>query len=130
MAQQFPIPQILGIAQIHRGETKIEAYQPLCLFFQRTWTTRTLPLLKPSKTAAFKPPNPILDRAMAMTEKVRHLPTTEARTNQKNPVQAMIITRFLGPHDLVLQRQSHDFGIFNLQFLHGPLLSEGNLTTK
>jgi D-alanyl-D-alanine dipeptidase len=122
MTEKFAIPKVLGVPKIKRQLAKINANRFTHTLVYNCRTARPRCILKPSKTALLKASNPILDAATALTEKFRDCRTAKSTADQKNPVQAMIVSRFLRSLNLVYDRESDDVSISNLQLAHSPLL--------
>jgi hypothetical protein len=122
MTEKLAIPKVLRIAKIKRRLAKINAncFTHTLIYNCRTAGPRCI--LKPSKTALLKTSNPILDAATALTEKFRDCRAAQSTADQKNPVQAMIVARFLRSLNFVLDRKPNYVSISNLQLAHGSLL--------
>jgi len=130
MAEQLAIPEILDISKDLRVFTQIFPDDLQSGFIQRGGTPSSLALLQARKTPIPKTPHPILNRTWTLPKEARHLVTTESRTDQQNTVQSMVVTRFLGAMNLLLNRDSHKVRILDFQFSHEILLSANHILAK
>jgi hypothetical protein len=69
----------------------------------------------------FEAPHPILNGPWSIPEELRDLESTHALGNEQQPVQAMIISGFRIPANLILQPENHGRGIGNHEWLHAPM---------
>src|SRR3972149_10732904 len=86
MTEKLSVPHILGGPPITRGAPQVSPNLFQGFFIQRRWTPCSEALLQPGKPAPFESPNPILNRATALPQKLRHLRTTETGADKQNPV--------------------------------------------
>jgi hypothetical protein len=124
MTEQFPIPQILRVAELGRRTAQIASDGLLHRFTWSRGTSWSCAFLQAGKAAVLEAADPVLHRTDAVAEKLCHLGAAESMAYQENPMEAVIIPGFLRPQDLVLQRQPHDVRIADFQFAHGSLLSK------
>ena len=122
MTEKLAIPKVLRVAKIKRRLAKINADRFPHTRGYHCWTARARRVLKSSKTALLKSSNPILDGATAMAEEFCDCRAAKPTTNQKNPMQAMVVPRFFRPLNFVLDCKPNDVSISNLQLAHGSLL--------
>ena len=104
MTEKLAIRKVLGVSKIKRRLAKINANRFTHTLIYNCRTARARCILKPSKIALLKTSNPILDAATALTEKFRDCRAAKSTADQKNPVQAMIVSRFLRSLNFVLSR--------------------------
>jgi hypothetical protein len=64
-----------------------------------------------AKPVVFKSTHPVGYGSWGITEQIRGLATAHALGYQQDPVKTVIISRFLGPTDLILQSQNYGFSI-------------------
>jgi hypothetical protein len=121
MTEKFAFPKALGVPKIKRRLAKINANRFGYTLIYNCRTARARCILKPSKTALLKTSNPILDAATALTEKFRDCRAAQSTADQENPMQAMIVSRFLRSLNFVLDCESDDVRISNLQLAHSSL---------
>ena len=62
--------------------------------------------------------DPVLDRAGTLPEKFGHLIGAKAVEDEQNPVKSVVIACFFGSCDFLLDGNSHDLSILNLEFAH------------
>lgn len=74
---------------------------------QATRPTRALAFHQACKTLALEPVDPILNRARRIPQKSRCLWALHPLGHQEHGMQPMVVARFLGPSDLILQSE-HD----------------------
>src|SRR5210317_338511 len=122
MTEKLSVPKILAITELKRRTAKIFANGLKQGFAQHWRASRTWHLLESCKTALLKTTHPILNRASTATEELCHLGTTEAAADQKNAMQAVVISRLLGSQNFILYCKSNDLCIFNVKLAHGSLL--------
>jgi hypothetical protein len=68
--------------------------------------------------------NPVLNRPRALAQKNGDVIGAHAGTGEKHTVEPMVIAGFFGPLDLILDGESHDVSIRDIQTTHDGLLSE------
>lgn len=62
--------------------------------------------------------NPVFNRPRRVSQNPSSLTAAEALGNQQDPVQAVIVSRFLGTADFVLQNHYRGLGVSNLKCFH------------
>jgi hypothetical protein len=62
--------------------------------------------------------NPALDGGGMLAKPVGDIIATMTVPNEQHAVQPMVVTRFIGTTDLLLERNSHGFRISNLECFH------------
>lgn len=82
---------------------------------------RPLTLHKASKTLAFKPVDPILHRARRIPQQARHRWALHPLGHQEHSMQPMVVARFLGPPNLILQSKHDGRSIGNAQWFHASM---------
>ncbi len=123
MAEKFSIPKILGIFKRTGRFAKFPADRLDNFFIQSPGATRMRSIHKACKTFFFKSFYPILNSSWAMIKKISCFRATEPFANQQNSMETMIVPRFLGSSDLLLNRYFHNSRILDLKFTHGSLPS-------
>lgn len=79
------------------------------------------PFHQPGKTALFKMPHPILNRARGITQQSTNFRAGHPLSHPQHPVKAVIVSRFLRPANLILQSQNHGIGIGNAKWFHASM---------
>jgi hypothetical protein len=118
VTQELSIPQILRVSQIAWRTTQITPDTLLNVSIQGGWASRSLNLLKTSKTASFKTMNPVLYGSRTVPEKLCHLRAAISGAYQKDAMKLMIVSRLIGSQNFLLHRYSHDVRIFDFEFAH------------
>ena len=106
--ERFAIPNAAaGQARLRRSLPKSHLHPgPL----RRTQTRRpacALAFGQTSKARGFEAMHPILDGARRVAQRAGRLSTAQALRDQQHAVETVIITRFIGPTDFILQSQDH-----------------------
>ncbi len=130
MAEKLSIPEVLGVTDLAWRTAQVPAKGPQRSFVHGSGATRTGGLLETGETAPFEAAHPVLDGSGTVPEELRHFVTTFAGTDEQDPVEAMIITRILGPENLLLHSDLDDVRIFDLKLAHRPLLSVRSIAEK
>ena len=117
-AQGFPIPQRAGQTEVARGLAQRLVDLPELRCAQTSRASRTLALGQPGETLGFKTPHPIFNGTGSVAQQSPHVRAGRSLGHQEDPVQTVIIARFLRTPNLVLQSQNHRSGIINLQWSH------------
>jgi hypothetical protein len=68
--------------------------------------------------------DPVLNRPRALSQKGRDVIGAHPGTSEKHTMEPMVIAGFFGPLDLILEGESHDVSIRDIQTTHDGLLSE------
>jgi len=124
MAQEFSIPDVLGITQEPGLPSKILADDLQGLSGQSRRPSGSLAFLEPGEAVVLETVDPVLDRPSALPQKACNVVGAQTGTGQKYPVKPMVIAGFFRPLNLILDGQSHDVRIRNFQASHDGLLSE------
>ena len=69
--------------------------------------------------------DPALHGASILAEKFRYLLTALPASDQQQAVQPVVVTRLIGAGDLLLDGNSHDFGIDDFQLSHDDTSEAG-----
>jgi hypothetical protein len=117
-AQGFAIPQCATQPQVARRLAQGPIDLPELRFAQSSWASRTLPFGQPCQTVGFKTPNPILDGARSVAQQTSDFRAPRSLGHQEDPMETVIIARFLRTANLVLQAQYHRSSIIDLQWSH------------
>lgn len=96
---------------------------PELYFAQAIGSSPSRPLDQAAQTALLKTTHPIFHRPERVAQKPPNLRTGHPPGYEQNPVQAMIVTRFLRTANLVLKSQNHDISISNGKWFHVPTKS-------
>jgi hypothetical protein len=91
---------------------------------QAPWPARALALHQAGKTFAFKPVDPILHRTRRIAQQSRHLWALHPLGHQEHGMQPMVVARFLGPPNLILQSKHDCRSIGNAQRFHASMTSQ------
>jgi hypothetical protein len=62
-----------------------------------------------------------LNGATVLPEKLCDRGAAHPATNEKNAMQPVVVTGFLGSQNFILNREPHNSGILNLGLAHGSL---------
>lgn len=81
---------------------------------------RALALHQTRKTPALEPVDPILHRARRISQQSRCLWALHPLGHQEHSMQPMVVARFLGPPNLILQSEHDSRSIGNAQWFHTP----------
>jgi hypothetical protein len=130
VAEELSVPQVLRVFELSRRPTKIFAHRFSQGFIHGRGTARTRLLLQTSKTALFKTAYPGLNSTGAVTKQLGHLVATESSADHENPMEPMVISRFIGPKNFILNRNPHNFCISDFQFAHRYLLSAHSIAER
>ena len=130
MAEELSVPEVLGVTDLAWRAAQVPAKGPKSSFVHGRRATRTGGLLETDETTPFETAHPVLDGPGTVPEEFRHFVTTFAGIYEQDPVEAMVISRVLGPEYLLLNSDLHDVCIFDLQLAHRPLLSARSITEK
>jgi hypothetical protein len=124
VAEQFTVPQIVVVTQVARMGAQV----PLDFFpspvIQSARSPVALPFPQPAKTPVFKAMNPTLDRGGMFPKPFADVITAMALADQQNAMQPMVVTRFIGAADLLLDGNLHCLSILNLESFHTAFYRE------
>jgi hypothetical protein len=123
MADEFSIPEVLGVAQCTWRATQVFSKSPKDLLIQDARTTGAQALFEPCEAAFLETAHPVLDRARAVSQHVGNLIAAESVTDEQNAVEPVVVARLFRAHDLLLNGNLVDVSMFDFQSLHGTLLS-------
>jgi hypothetical protein len=118
MTKKLAVPEILRIAKLPWGTPQVNRNAIADIFIHYrgpSWPGR---ILQPRKTVFFKSAHPVLDSSRSVTKKLGNLGTAKPGANQQDTVKSVVIARFFGSCDFLLDGNSHDLGILNLEFAH------------
>ena len=118
MGQELSIPEVLLIAPGAGRASQVTAHCLLLGLGKPNGPTGALSLLQAGKTRSLETVNPALDGARVLPQPFGHPVAAKALTDEQDSMQAMVVTRIFGAGNFLLDRQSHDFNIGNLQPLH------------
>ena len=118
MSEQFSIPEVLGIAELAGGPPQVTVSLRQLRLRQSRRTPRPVSLFQSCKTAPLKSVHPTLHRRGILPQPLCRLVTIHALADEQQPVQAMLVARFLRAQNLLLQCHTHDVDIGNLQLSH------------
>ena len=82
---------------------------------------RARPLDQTAQPTLFKPPHPVFHRPGSVAQKPTDPRAGHSLGHQQDPVQAVIVTRFLRTANLILKSQNYRIGISNGQWFHAPM---------
>jgi hypothetical protein len=116
--QQSTIPQILPVPQIPRMQPQVSFELFPSRVVQTPRTTFPLAFAQATKAARLKPMHPTFHGGGMLPKPVGDLITAMALADQQDAVQPVIVTRLIGPTNLLLQRDSHGLNIGNLKSFH------------
>jgi len=124
MAQEFSVPERLRIAQQVGFFPKVLADGLESVLRQGGRPPHPLSFLEPGEAVILETVDPVLDGAGALPQKSGDIIRTHTGTGEENAVESMVVARFFGSLDFVLDGQPHDVRIRDFQSLHDGLLSE------
>ena len=118
MGEQLAIPEILQVPQFARGESQV----PLdCLpgaLVQSPRASRPLGFPQRAQTLGLEASHPTFDRRWMLPQPLGNLIATVALGNEQNTVQPVVVAGLFRAIDLVLQGESHDGGVGDLELSH------------
>jgi hypothetical protein len=121
VGQQLTVPEVLAITILPGRLTQ-------CLFQPRPLrganarrSTWALPVEQSPKPIPIEPMHPPLDGHRVFAKVLGHVVTTQSVADQENPMQTVIIARFLRALNFLLQGYLHDFVIVNSQLAHNTV---------
>ena len=121
MGEQLAIPEVLQVPQFARGESQV----PLdCLpgaFVQSPRASRPLGFPQRAQTLGLEASHPAFDRRWMLPQPLGNLIATVALGNEQNTVQPVVVAGLFRAIDLVLQGESHDGGVGDLELSHAQL---------
>jgi hypothetical protein len=118
MTQELAVPQILAVLQFTRRTAQIFLKFLSDGNVQRRWSSGTILLLETGKTSLLEPLYPVLNGAPAVTEEICDIRAAISTRHHQHSMEAVIVTGFFGPFDLLLDGNPHDVRIFDLKSLH------------
>ncbi len=118
LRQRFPIPEVRLQAGLFGRLSQHGAELLELLVAEAGWATGPLAFLQPGQTTLPKRTHPILDRAGRIAQPTGHLPATHSLGHHQQPVEPMIVARFPGALDLLLQRQNDRSSLGNAEGFH------------
>ena len=116
--QRLPVPEVP--AQGRRGR-RLPQYQLNLLQLRRAQSlgpAGSRPFHQPGKTALFEMPHPVFNRAGGIAQQSTNFRACHPLGDQQQPVETVIVSRFIRPANLILQSQNHGFGIGNAQWFN------------
>ncbi len=116
--QRFAVPQIGGQTDVFRWLAKNLTDDLQVLLSQPPGPPRSTAFLETSQPGALKGPNPVLQGARCVAKHGGGLPAGHTLRHEQDCMQAVIIPGFIGPANLVLQRQHHHSRIGDRQWPH------------
>jgi hypothetical protein len=118
VCEQSSVPQISRIAEIPRALSQVAVDSfPLCLA-EPARPARAFSLTQGAEAFRFKPLHPTFDGPWILPEEVSDVIAAEAMADEEDSMKPMVIPRFLGSADFLLNRNLHDFSVGDLQFAH------------
>ena len=117
--KQFPVPKILIITKIARQTAKIVINLAKRPFVKCGRSPLSFPIFQAGKTTLFETFHPILNGAGTVAEQFRHFVTGFTGTYQQHAVKSVIIARFFGSDDFLLNCHFHNLGILDSKLAHG-----------
>jgi hypothetical protein len=120
-AQGFAIPQRAAQPQVARRLAQGPVDLPELRFAQSSWASRTPAFGQPRETLGFKTPYPILDGTRSVAQQAPDFRARRSLGHQEDPMETVIIARFLRTANLVLQAQDHRSSIIDLQWSHADM---------
>jgi hypothetical protein len=121
LGQQLTIPQTGRVAELGGTAPEILAQQHPLACVNRLRTARAFAFSQSIQTLRLERIDPTLHRTPIFAEQFRNLLTALSRSNQQQTMQAMVISSFLGPDNFLLNGDSHNVGVSNLQSSHDSL---------
>jgi hypothetical protein len=114
MGKEFAIPQILPMPQGTGLGAQI-LFNPLpSRFVQTSRSPGPLALTQTAEPSRLQPLNPPFHRGGVLSQPIRNLVATNPLGGEQHPVQAVVVTGFLGTTNLILQGKDHGGRIGNL----------------
>ena len=120
-AQGFSIPQRAAQPQIARGLAQGSIDLPELRFAETSRASRTPAFGQPRETLGFKTLHPILDGARSVAQQAPDFRAGRSLGHQEDPMETVIIARFLRTANLILQAQDHRSSIGDLEWSHADM---------
>jgi hypothetical protein len=121
LGQELPVPQIGRVSELAWGAAKLTRHTLPSAPIERTRTPGTLALPQAFEAPVLEALHPALHGAGILVEELGHRPGAFAFRHQQQPVQSVVVARFLGAGDLLADRHLHDLGIADLELAHRRL---------
>src|SRR5574337_1193026 len=118
--QRLAIPDIAVQPDLPRRAAKNRVYPPQLLGAQPTRPTRSLAFHQARQPAILKALHPTLDGPDSVAQQARAFRTCHALCHQQDPMQAVVVARFLRSSNFILQSQNDVRRIGNGQWFHAP----------
>jgi hypothetical protein len=118
MTEQFPIPEVLLVAQVTGGTTEISGDAFGVFRFQRRGTPRAFLVAQPGQAAILEASDPPGHAARALSEDLGGLVATVSFTNQKQSMESVVVAGFLRTKNFLLNRQFDNVSIVDGQGSH------------
>jgi len=117
-AQQLPVPQILSIPQIARRFAQVFAQGSPNLRVNNRWSPGALGVRHSNKPSLLESAEPVLDRSRTLPEQLGNLVATSPCASKKDSMKTVIVSRLLRAKNLLLNSNSHNLSIMNLNPTH------------
>jgi hypothetical protein len=118
MGQERPVPEILRISEISRRFSQIMVDIPHLVQRKPLGTSLPFPVLQAAESSRLEALDPSLNRRRVMAKKLTYLVGRHTPARKQYSVKTVIISRFLGPMNLVLQSDFHYLPVGDLQTFH------------
>ena len=121
--QRLAIPQGAGMTDSPRFLAQSRADHADLLCRQTAWAARTFAIHEPRKSPGFKLVDPVFDRSRRISQQTRHLWALHPLGHQEYGMQPMVVARFVGPANFVLQSEHDCRSIGDGQWFHASMTS-------
>ena len=114
----LPVPQGSDQADFPRRVAEHGLHLLKLRLVQTLGPTAARPFDQPGQASLFKIMNPVLHRAWGVPQQSSCLRTGHALSDQKHPVKAVIVARFLRTANLVLKSENHGSRVGDRKWFH------------
>ena len=122
-AQSFAIPEVSAQPRLPRGTAQNSIHGFHLFLAEASRSSRSFSLPQPGQTLFFKAPDPILYGPRRISQQLGYLRAGHALSHQQHSVKAMIIARFLGATNFILEPQYDRSRVGNLEWSHSSMRS-------
>src|SRR5574340_1834082 len=126
LREQLAVPQMAGKTELFGITSQVSPQRRPLFGVQRCRAPRTFAFAHPLQPVRLESLDPALHRTPVFPKQIGNLLAALAAGNQQQAMQPMVVARFIGTGDFLLDGDSHYFRIGNFQLLHGSASGSGN----
>src|SRR5271167_939169 len=107
MGQQLAVPQVLAVTQVPRMQAQVPSQLLPGLLVQAPRPAFPFSFAQSAKAPLLKPMHPAFNGRGVLAKPVGHVIAAMTLTHEQHAVETVVVTGFVRPTDLLLERNSH-----------------------